>query len=44
MKARVRKIVCSVEEVLTEAGQPVQPPLRRAVAAAVILYEARRGE
>ena len=36
MKARIRKIVTQVDETLTEQGQPVSPPVRRAVAAAVI--------
>lgn len=36
MKAPVRRIVTFVEDTLTEAGRPVDPPARRAVAAAVI--------
>ncbi len=36
MKARIRKIVTVVEETLTEMGQPVSPPTRRAAAVAVI--------
>ena len=36
MKARIRKIVTQVDETLTEQGRPVSPPIRRAVAAAVI--------
>jgi hypothetical protein len=36
MKARIRKIVVQVDETLTEMGRPVEPPVRRAVAAAVI--------
>jgi hypothetical protein len=36
MKSKIRKIVIFVEETLTEMGQPVQPPTRRAAAAAVI--------
>ncbi|WP_105513515.1 amino acid synthesis family protein [Defluviimonas denitrificans] len=36
MKANIRKIVTVVEEVLTEMGQPVSPPTRRAAAIAVI--------
>jgi Amino acid synthesis len=35
-KADIRKIVTVVEEVLTEMGQPVSPPTRRAAAIAVI--------
>ena len=35
-KANIRKIVTVVEEVLTEMGQPVAPPTRRAAAIAVI--------
>ena len=35
-KANIRKIVTVVEEVLTEMGQPVSPPTRRAAAIAVI--------
>lgn len=35
-KASIRKIVTVVEEVLTEMGQPVSPPTRRAAAIAVI--------
>jgi hypothetical protein len=36
MTARIRKIIIQVDETLTEQGQPVSPPVRRAVAAAVI--------
>jgi len=36
MKANIRKIVVVVEETLTEMGQPVSPPTRRAAALAVI--------
>ena len=36
MKAKIRKIVTLVEETRTEMGQPVDPPTRRAAAAAVI--------
>jgi hypothetical protein len=36
MKARIRKIVTFVEETHTEIGQVVNPPTRRAAAAAVI--------
>ena len=36
IKANIRKIVTVVEEVLTEMGQPVSPPTRRAAAIAVI--------
>ncbi len=36
MKAKLRKIVTQVDETLTEQGRPVNPPVRRAVAAAVI--------
>ena len=36
MKAKIRKIVTVVEETRTEMGQPVNPPTRRAAAAAVI--------
>ncbi|MGB7436925.1 MAG: amino acid synthesis family protein [Candidatus Acidiferrum sp.] len=36
MKATIRKIVTVVEETHTEMGQPVNPPTRRAAAAAVI--------
>ena len=35
-KVNIRKIVTVVEEVLTEMGQPVSPPTRRAAAIAVI--------
>jgi hypothetical protein len=35
-KANIRKIVTMVEEVLTEMGQPISPPTRRAAAIAVI--------
>lgn len=36
MKARIRKIVTLVEEVMTEMGRPVDPPTRRAASIAVI--------
>ena len=36
MKSKIRKIVTFVEETHTEMGQPVNPPTRRAAAAAVI--------
>ena len=36
MTANIRKIVVVVEETLTEMGQPVSPPTRRAAALAVI--------
>jgi hypothetical protein len=36
MKAKIRKLVVMVDETLTEMGRPVDPPVRRAVAAAVI--------
>ncbi len=36
MKARIRKIVTVVDEVLSEQGKPVSPPIRRAAAVAVI--------
>lgn len=36
MKAKIRKIVTFVEETRTEMGQAVNPPTRRAAAAAVI--------
>ena len=36
MSPKVRKILSFVEETLTEQGQPVDPPLRRACAAAVV--------
>ena len=36
MKAKIRKIVTLVEETLTEMGQTVSPPSRRAAAIAVI--------
>jgi hypothetical protein len=36
MKAKIRKIVTFVEETHSEMGQAVQPPTRRAAAAAVI--------
>jgi len=36
MSARIRKIVTIVEETRTEMGKPVNPPTRRAAAAAVI--------
>ena len=36
MKADIRKIVVFCDETLTEQGRPVTPPVRRAVAAAVI--------
>ncbi len=36
MSAEIRKIVTIVDEVLTEMGRPVDPPIRRAAALAVI--------
>lgn len=36
MKAKIRKLQVTVEETHTEMGRPVDPPTRRAVAAAVI--------
>ena len=36
MRASIRKIVVFCDETLTEQGRPVLPPVRRAVAAAVI--------
>ncbi len=36
MSASIRKIVVVVDETLTEMGQPVEPPIRRAAAVAVI--------
>ncbi len=36
MKAKIRKIVTFVEETRSEMGKPVNPPTRRAAAAAVI--------
>jgi hypothetical protein len=36
MKAKIRKIVTTVEETRTEMGQVVDPPVRRAVSIAVI--------
>ena len=36
MKSKIRKIIVFLEETHTEMGQPVQPPTRRAAAAAVI--------
>ncbi len=36
MPARIRKIVTSVDETLSEMGRQVEPPVRRAVAVAVI--------
>lgn len=36
MKANIRKIMVVVDEVLSEQGQPVSPPTRRAAAVAVI--------
>ncbi|HWY08352.1 MAG TPA: amino acid synthesis family protein [Candidatus Acidoferrales bacterium] len=36
MKAKIRKIVTFVEETRTEMGKPVNPPTRRAAAAAVV--------
>jgi hypothetical protein len=36
MKANIRKIVVVVEDTLSEIGRPVDPPTRRAAAAAVI--------
>jgi hypothetical protein len=37
MKAEIRKIVTVVDETLTEMGRTVDPPVRRAAAAAVIV-------
>ena len=36
MKSRIRKIVTFFEETRSEMGKPVNPPTRRAAAAAVI--------
>jgi Amino acid synthesis len=36
MKSKIRKIIVFLEETHSEMGQPVQPPTRRAAAAAVI--------
>ena len=36
MSAAIRKIVVVVDETLTEMGRPVEPPIRRAAAVAVI--------
>ena len=36
MSAAIRKIIVVVDETLTEMGQPVEPPIRRAAAVAVI--------
>lgn len=36
MKTKIRKIVTFVDETLSEQGQPISPPLRRAAAVAVI--------
>ena len=36
MKAKIRKIVVTVEETLSEQGQTISPPTRRAAAVAVI--------
>ena len=36
MKAKIRKIVTFVDETLSEQGQMISPPLRRAAAVAVI--------
>ena len=36
MKSKIRKIVTFVDETLTEQGQPIDPPARRAAAVAVI--------
>ena len=36
MKPRIRKIVTFVEETLVEQGRPLDPPVRRAVSAAVL--------
>ncbi len=36
MSANIRKLVVVVDEILTEMGQPVSPPTRRAAAVAVI--------
>ena len=36
MKAKIRKIMTVVDETLTEQGQSISPPIRRAAAIAVI--------
>ena len=36
MATEIRKIVTIVEDVRTEAGRPVDPPIRRVVTAAVL--------
>ena len=36
MKAKIRKLLCFVEETCSEMGRPVEPPTRRAAAVAVI--------
>lgn len=36
MSAEIRKVLVSVDETLREAGRPVDPPTRRAVACAVV--------
>jgi len=36
MKAKIRKLIVSVEETLAEMGQAVEPPTRKAVAIAII--------
>lgn len=36
MKAKIRKLIVSVEETKSEMGQPVEPPTRKAAAIAVI--------
>lgn len=36
MKAKIRKLIVQVDEVRLEMGQPVNPPVRKAVAIAVI--------
>ena len=35
-KAKIRKIIVTVDEVMSEQGQPISPPTRRAAAVAVI--------
>lgn len=36
MKAKIRKLATFLEETQTEMGRPVDPPVRRAAAVAVI--------
>ena len=42
MKARIRKLGVWVEETHEEAGRPISPPTRKAVAAAVSDAPSRR--